>query len=577
MKDSLKLKKMNIIIFNKNDVLLDKFYKNKNIILSNTKIDLFENKIYYKIRKSNDLDWLFIEFETKDFYEMIKNAFNYISYNYSNKNIDGESVIIVFIKRENNEELDLLSYLEKQSNLKRPKLLFISNDKNIEFYSKYIIENEFDYDKRDIEILKEEEIQNQLIIKLIDYYKYYNQIGDDEIICPKISEDNIEFNLSFTLNFFVIGKPGSGKSTLINLLLNEKRAKESSGKNTTDRIIKYIKKNTSLAFYDTPGFISGSDVDNTIMLLKEKVKEMDLYKEKIHCILYVLNSSLIRTLDDNEINFIKFLLSYDIPIFFILNFSNPQKKKSKIFLKRFLEEINEVINNNKYVNNIIFQVNLKKDFEENEIFGIDTLMKGIYDYFSLYKINPDSLNDIQSEEAIMNIISSSIFFDNIRKKKDILQNAKHKSKLLIRFMMTLGVFIGFTDFLPFSDLQALGAIEFALITSILKIYRIKRNTSDKKQIIIESSKSGLIVTSISAAGYFLGNLLKIIPIIGQIPGGIINATIAGISINRIGKYTIDYCEELFHQNLLIDYIKNAINSINMGIDELLNISNKFKN
>ena len=177
----------------------------------------------------------------------------------------------------------------------------------------------------------------------------------------------------------------------------------------------------------------------------------------------------------------------------------------------------------------------------------------------------------------MNIISFSIFFDNIRKKKDILQNAKHKSKLLINFMVTLGLFIGFADFLPFTDLKALTAIEIALVTSILKIYRIKRNTSDKKQIIIESSKSGIIVTSISAAGYVLGNLLKLIPIIGQIPGGIINATIAGISINRIGKYTIDYCEQLFHQNLLIDYIKNAINSINMGIDELLNISNKLKN
>ena len=575
MEDSLKIKKMNVIIFNKNDDLLDKFYKDKDIILSNTKINLFD-KIDYKIRKSTDLDWLFIEFESKDFNEMIQYAFNYITYNYNNKNIDGESVIIVFLKKGNNEELELLSYLEKKSNLKRPKILFISNDKNKEFYSKYIIENELDYDIRDIEILKEEEIQNQLFIKLIDYYKYYNQIGDDEIICPKISADNIEFNLSFTLNFFVIGKPGSGKSTLINLLLNEKRAKESIGKNTTDKIIKFIKKNTSLAFYDTPGFISGSDVDDTIKLLKEKVKEMDIYKEKIHCILYILNSSLIRTLDDNEIKFIKFLLNYDIPIFFILNFSNPQKKKSKIFLKRFLEEINIVINNNN-LNNFIFQVNLKKDFEENEIFGIDNLMKGIYDYFSPYKINLDSLNNIQSEEEIINIINSSIFFDNIKKKSDILQNAKNKSKIVINFMMALGVFIGFTDFLPYTDVQALTAIELALITSILKIYGIRRNTSDKKHFFIESSKSGLIVTSIFGAGYALGNLLKTIPIIGQIPGGIINSTIAAISINRIGKYTIDYCEQLFHQNLFIDYIKNAIKSINMGIDELLNISNKFKN
>ena len=107
-------------------------------------------------------------------------------------------------------------------------------------------------------------------------------------------------------------------------------------------------------------------------------------------------------------------------------------------------------------------------------------------------------------------------------------------------MVPLGVFIGLTDFLSFTDLQTLTAIEVALVTSILKIYRIKRNTSDQNQIIIESSKSGIIVTSISAAGYFLGNLLKLIPIICQIPGVIINATIAGITINRIGKYTIVY-------------------------------------
>ena len=53
--------------------------------------------------------------------------------------------------------------------------------------------------------------------------------------------------------------------------------------------------------------------------------------------------------------------------------------------------------------------------------------------------------------------------------------------------------------------------------------------------------------------------------------------LAAISINRIGKYTIDYCEKLFQLNLLIEYVINAINSINMGIDELLNISSTFKN
>ena len=574
---SAKLKKMNIIIFNKNDEILSKFYKNKNILLTNNKINFFEKKIKYNIKKSNDNDWLFIEFENNNnFNAMIKNAFNYISYNFYNKNVDGESVIVVFLKKENNEELDLISYFEKESNLKRPRLLFISNDKSINFYTKYIEENELNFDDKDIQILKEEEFENQLMDKLLDCYKYYYQIGDDEIILPKVHDNNIEFNLKYTVNIFVTGKPGTGKSTLINLLLNEKKARESSGKNTTNKIIKFIKKNTCLAFYDTPGFVSGNDVDETIKLLKGKVKEMDLYKEKIHGILYLLNSNLVRTMDDNEIDFIKFLLNYDIPIFFILNFSNPKKKKSQLFLKRFLEEINNSITNFQF-SKYIYQVNFKKDYDGNEVYGINTLMKGLYEFYSPHKLNAELLNDFQSEEEMLNIIGFSIFFDNIKKKKDILANAKYKSKIAIHSTTVLGAFIGFTSFLPFSDLPLLTSLEVGLITAILTIYGIKRTTSEKKELIKESAKSGFIVSSLTTGGYILGNTLKNIPLIGQIPGGIIDATVAGITINRIGKYTIDYCEKLFEQELFVDYIKNAINSMNSGVDEFLNISKNYDN
>lgn len=573
--NSTKMEKMNIIIFNKNDDLLSTFYKNKNIILQDTKIKVFENKIVYDVKKSNDIDWLFIEFKNNNFNTMIENAFNFISENFNNKNVDGESVIIVFLKKDNNEELDLISYFEKKSNLKRPRLFFISNDKTIDFYKKFIEENELNFDGKDIQLIKEEEFENQIMDKLMDCYKYYYQIGDDEIILPKINDNNIEFNLKYTVNLFVTGKPGAGKSTLINLLLNEKKAKESSGKNTTNKIIKFIKKNSSLAFYDTPGFVSGKDVDDTIKLLKEKVKEMDLYKEKIHGILYLLNSTLVRTMDDNEIDFIKFLLGYNIPIFFILNFSNPNKKKSQLFLKRFLEEINNSLTNFQFSSNI-YQINLKNDYEGNEVYGINTLMKGLYDYYSKHKINVNLLNNIQSEEQMMNIIKNSIFFDNIKRRNDILANAKHKSHTAIHSTAVLGAFIGFSSFLPFSDLPFLVSLEVGLITIILSIYGIKRTTSEKKEIIKESAKTGIIVSSLSSAGYFLGNVLKTIPLIGQIPGGLIDATVAGVTINRIGKFTIDYCEKLFKQELLIDYIKDAINSINSGVDEFLKIANNYQ-
>jgi len=572
--NSTKMEKMNIIIFNKNDDLLSTFYKNKNIVLQNIKIKIFENKILYDVKKSNDIDWLFIEFKNNNFNTMIENAFNFISDNFNKNNAYGESAIIVFLNKGNNEELELISYFEKKSNLKRPRLLFISNDKTIDFYKKFIEENELNFDEKDIQLIKEEEFENQLMDKLIDCYKYYYQIGDDEIILPKINDNNIEINLKYTINLFVTGKPGTGKSALINLLLNEKKAKESAGKNTTNKIIKFIKKNSSLAFYDTPGFVSGKDVDDTIKLLKEKVKEMNLYKEKIHGILYLLNSTLVRTMDDNEIDFIKFLLGYNIPIFFILNFSNPNKKKSQLFLKRFLEEINNSLTNFQFSN--IYQVNLKNDYEGNEVYGINTLMKGLYDYYSKNKINVDLLNDIQSEEQMLNIINKSIFFDNIKRRNDILANARHKSHIAIHSSALLGALIGFNPFFSFSDLPLLATLEVGLITTILAIYGIKRTTSEKKEIIKESAKSGIIVSSLSTSGYILGNVLKVIPLIGLLPGGLIDATVAGVTINRIGKYAIDYCEKLFKQELFIDYLKDAINSINSGVDALLEIANNYQ-
>ena len=220
---------------------------------------------------------------------------------------------------------------------------------------------------------------------------------------------------------------------------------------------------------------------------------------------------------------------------------------------------------------------MKKDFDGNEVYGIKTLMEGLYHYYSQYKINVNSLNAINSEEELIKIISSSIFFDNIKKKKDLLANAKQKSEIAIHSTAILGAFIGFSTFLPFSDLPLLASIEIGLVSLILAIFRIKKTTSEKKEIIKESAKSALIVTSLSSVGYYLGNTLKTFPIIGQIPGGIIDATVAGVTINTIGKFTIDYCQKLFQQELVIDYIINAINSINLGIDEFLNIAKIYQN
>ena len=57
-----------------------------------------------------------------------------------------------------------------------------------------------------------------------------------------------------TLNVLVIGRPSCGKSTLINLLLNERGARECFGYSITKLYSQYVHKKYPITFTDTPGF-----------------------------------------------------------------------------------------------------------------------------------------------------------------------------------------------------------------------------------------------------------------------------------------------------------------------------------
>ena len=56
-----------------------------------------------------------------------------------------------------------------------------------------------------------------------------------------------------------------------------------------------------LHFMITPGFSGEKEIKLTKYKIKEKIKELYEYKDNIHGIFYVINHSLVRTIDDTEI------------------------------------------------------------------------------------------------------------------------------------------------------------------------------------------------------------------------------------------------------------------------------------
>ena len=141
---------------------------------------------------------------------------------------------------------------------------------------------------------------------MIQCCSYYNELGDYFEVdgYPYQAITDVENYLRY-LNILILVRSQSGKSTFINLLLNEKRAKE-GGNNCgcSKKLMKYKVANYPIRLYDTVRF---GDEDKNIEDIRKFLKELDNEllnaKEKIHLILYFIDGGAGNKFSKNEIIF----------------------------------------------------------------------------------------------------------------------------------------------------------------------------------------------------------------------------------------------------------------------------------
>ena len=319
-----------------------------------------------------------------------------------------------------------------------------------------------------------------------------------------------------SVNILIVGKTGTGKSTLINSVFREEIAETGTGKPVTQHLKKISKEGIPVNLYDTKGL----ELDQTVQdqIKKEISDEIDkcndlcLKKDDksqlIHTCWYCIDGSGARC-EEMDIEWIN-EISQKIPVIVVI---------TKGFLKRdakeFKKSIEELNLNCRAIIPLLAQPYEDRDEDDEDeddvmiipSYGLDKLVD------VTYQVLPEGVRKSFNNAQRV----------SLDKKVDAAR------KWVTRYAATSGA-IGCSP-IPFSDAPLLATAQVSMIAHITTIFGLS----------IEKAVLSAIISSIAGvSGATFGgktlvtNLLKFIPGVGTIAGGAISASVASVMTISIG-------------------------------------------
>lgn len=265
----------------------------------------------------------------------------------------------------------------------------------------------------------EEENPNIIDPLLLRFCSIHNELGDRFTvgIGEKAEDyDLIEHYYPFNINIACVGWFGQGKSTGVNVILNEYKAKESSkGNSQTKELTYYQVKNQPIRILDIPGFEDTETVKKAVQKFQQCGEKINKIRDNLHFILYFLNFGEIRKFSNLELPILEEICNHkNSKVIYVITHSKPNMKKETKNKK--IENINEglqgitkeskihleTLNNGMLYassDNVVF-VNFHQDNDYDfEPFGINNLFEMMYNHFiksedytsSFEKLNPNNV------------------------------------------------------------------------------------------------------------------------------------------------------------------------------------------
>ncbi len=314
-----------------------------------------------------------------------------------------------------------------------------------------------------------------------------------DLINEILGKTDEEIEKMTPINILLAGKTGVGKSTLINSMFRENLVETGVGKPVTKHLEKITKEKIPINLYDTKGLELSSNnqkevIDDITDLLKKLLSEGS--DHKIHLIYYCINSNGYR-IEDSEIELINSLSEF-APIIVVLTQSLGDNSSE---LKKYIEQL---------------------DLKIESV--VEVLSKP-------YRIN----GTIIEEKGLKELLTKSFDLIDERAKESFI-NAQHvdielKTKTARRWAkryIKTAFGIGFVP-IPFSDASLLVPMQIGMIAHINSIFGI---SMDKQRVASIVAAIGGTGGATFAGRFIVTNIIKFIPAVGTITGGLISGVTA---------------------------------------------------
>ena len=344
-------------------------------------------------------------------------------------------------------------------------------------------------------------------------------------------------------NVLVIGNSGVGKSTLINAVLGDEKAKTGWGTTgTTNRLELYEPENDEIPFriIDTIGFQPGIlQQQRAIRAVKKWSKEC---AKKGH--------------EDTQINVIWFCVEGTSRKLFPETIKNLTRATSMWESVPVVVVITKSYSVPERTQNIELVHNA---FAAQKRHG-SNLRKVIPVVAAPYVLNenafaaPDGISELI--ETTNSLMPEGFKAAEKDLSKFILNRKRFLSQSVVTTATAAGVVVGAVP-IPFSDAVLLTPTEIAEVNAIAKIYGIGKDEKSKQFL-----NSIVEVGTVGTAAKALISALKAIPGI-NLGASVINAVIAGVIVAGLGEGSIYAFEQVFLGNKTIndiDWVKKLIES-----------------